>query len=220
MSVPARPQLARDGHASDKDFARELARAYLPVSAEVGRLLYLLFRRRSNPLVVEVGSSFGISTIHLAAAVRDLGSGRVVSKELAPGKVQAARANLAEAGLSDLVDLREGDALSTLRGLADAVDVLFLDGWKAVYLPVLELLEPRLRPGAIVVADDVAIFPAVLVPYSSTSGDLRTATSRSSLLWATASLSRFERNPGDSTAASRLVTPPSGASPCRDSRAT
>jgi predicted O-methyltransferase YrrM len=67
--------------------------------------------------------------------------------------------------LLDYVDLREGDALETLKGIAGGVTLLFLDGWKKLYLPVLKLLEPALAPGALVVADDLDLFPEVHKPY-------------------------------------------------------
>jgi predicted O-methyltransferase YrrM len=64
-----------------------------------------------------------------------------------------------------VIDLRVGDALETLKHLQPNVSVVFLDGWKNIYLPVLRLLEPVLLPGALVVADDLDLFPAVLAPY-------------------------------------------------------
>jgi predicted O-methyltransferase YrrM len=74
-------------------------------------------------------------------------------------------ATLRRCGLDDLVDLRVGDALETLRDLPGPVDLLLLDGWSGLYLPVLEIVEPALRPGALVVADDTSLFPAALAPY-------------------------------------------------------
>jgi predicted O-methyltransferase YrrM len=102
--------------------------------------------------IVEFGTSLAFSTIHLAAAVRDLGAGRVITTEMEPDKARIARENLAAAGLDDLVEVRLGDALTTLRDIG-GVDLLFLDGWNNLYLPVLELLEPRLSAGALVIAD-------------------------------------------------------------------
>jgi predicted O-methyltransferase YrrM len=142
-----------------------LAEAFMPVDQAAGRFLYSLARARGNPLIVEFGTSFGISTIYLAAAARDSGGGRVVTTEKEPGKVKSAREHIEEAGLSDHVEVREGDALETLRDLDGPVDLLFLDGWKSLYLPVLKLLEPRLRPGAAVIGDDLRLFPEQLQPY-------------------------------------------------------
>lgn len=104
--------------------------------------------------VVEFGASFGISTIHLAAAVTDNGTGHVVTTELSDRKATAARRNLAEAGLAGVVTILEGDALETLASVTGPVGLVLLDGWKDLYLPVLQLLQPSLTPGALVVADD------------------------------------------------------------------
>ena len=138
----------------------------MPVDRPSGRFLYNLVRTQGSRTVVEFGMSFGISTIHLAAAVRDNGSGRVITTELDAGKVRRATSHLAEAGLLDVVEIRHGDALETLRDLEGPVDLVFLDGWKVLYLPVLQLLEPQLRPGAAVVADDLVLFPDELADVS------------------------------------------------------
>jgi predicted O-methyltransferase YrrM len=135
--------------------ADALQDCYLPISAEGGKLLYNLVRSARPDTVVEFGTSFGISTIYLAAAVADNGSGRVLGTELSTRKVDAAKANLAEAGLSAAVKILPGDARQTLAGVPGPVGLVLLDGWKDLCLPVLRLLEPRLAPGAIVAADDI-----------------------------------------------------------------
>ena len=142
-----------------------LRKAYIPVSPEQGRLLYLKARELDARNVVEFGTSFGISTIYLAAAVHDNGSGCVVSSEIEPSKHARALANLEEARLAGFVDLRLGDALETLREVPEPVDLVFLDGWKNLYLPVLKLLAPRLRKGAVVLADNIFTFKKDLRPY-------------------------------------------------------
>jgi predicted O-methyltransferase YrrM len=158
-----------DGFAglSAREQADAYAELYIPVSPEGGRLLYALIRASRPATVVEFGTSFGISTIHLAAAVRDNGTGHVVSTELHAAKVARARANLAEAGLADLVTILEGDARETLADLPGPVGFVLLDGWKGLYLPVLRLLEPRLAPGALVVADDTISMAAEMTGYLS-----------------------------------------------------
>jgi predicted O-methyltransferase YrrM len=137
-------------------YGRERGAVYglapLSITPEVGELLYVLALARRPATIVEFGASLGFSTIHLAAAARDLGGARVITTEFDPEKSCLARQNLAEAGLENVVDLREGDALETLKDVAD-VDLLFLDGWNNLYLPVLEMLEPTLTPGALVIAD-------------------------------------------------------------------
>ena len=97
----------------------------LPVSRETGSLLYLLARSSGARTIIEFGTSFGISTIHLAAALRDNGGGRLITSEFEPSKVARALENLSAAALADLVELREGDALQTLKhDLPDRVDLL------------------------------------------------------------------------------------------------
>ncbi|MFI1411227.1 O-methyltransferase [Streptomyces sp. NPDC020707] len=139
--------------------AQELADAaqdvYMPVSADGGRLLYNLVRATKPATVVEFGTSYGISTLHLAAAVRDNGTGRVVTTEMSRTKAASARDTFAATGLDDVITVLEGDALQTLAALTQPVGFLFLDGWKDLCLPVLRLLEPHIAPGTLVVADDV-----------------------------------------------------------------
>ena len=132
----------------------------MPVSADGGRLLYALTRATRPQTVVEFGTSFGISTVHLAAAVIDNGAGQVFTTELSSAKVGQAGANLAAAKVDGPVTVLAGDARETLAGVAGPIGLVLLDGWKDLYLPVLRLLEPRLAPGALVLADDSS-FPSV-----------------------------------------------------------
>jgi predicted O-methyltransferase YrrM len=140
---------------------------YIPVSPETGRLLYSLIRAGRPQTVVEFGTSFGIATIHLAAAIRDNGVGRVISTELNPAKAQRAREHLAEAGLADVVDIVTGDALSTLATVSGPIGFALLDGWKELYLDMLRVIEPQLSPGALVAADDTLSFAKILTGYLS-----------------------------------------------------
>jgi predicted O-methyltransferase YrrM len=152
---------------SSRQRADELSDAYLPISPEVGRLLYVLARNKQPRTIVEFGTSFGISTIHLAAAVRDnRNNGRLITTELSAKKANRARQNVAEAGLSDVVEIREGDAFETLRGeVGEPIELLLLDGWKELYLPLLKLLESRLSAGALIIADDLNIAAEALESY-------------------------------------------------------
>ncbi|HEY6925515.1 MAG TPA: class I SAM-dependent methyltransferase [Steroidobacteraceae bacterium] len=136
---------------------------YLAVSRETATLLYMLARSSRAAAIVEFGTSFGISALHLAAALRDNGGGRLIGTEFEPAKLAQARANLALAGLDDLVTIRAGDALETLAAdLPETIDLVLLDGAKILYPRVLALLEPRLRPGALVVADNADQCPDYL----------------------------------------------------------
>lgn len=151
-------ELSKVFEAEAKDY-RALYRTYagnfLNVSADFGRFLYMCARARKAKRIVEFGTSFGISTIHLACALRDGGGGQLIGTELEPTKAQRARENLEAAGLADLVEIRVGDALETLKdGIDGDVDLVLLDGAFSLYLPVLKLLEPHLRDGAFVIGDN------------------------------------------------------------------
>jgi predicted O-methyltransferase YrrM len=127
----------------------------LPVSRETGDLLYMLARSTGARQVLEFGTSLGVSTIYLAAALRDNGGGRIITTEFEPSKAARARENLTEAGLIDLVEIREGDALETLaQDLPETLDLVLLDGAKALYADILQRVEGYLRPGSLILADD------------------------------------------------------------------
>lgn len=132
----------------------------LPVSRETGLLLYMLVRGSNARSIVEFGTSIGISTLHLAAALRDNGGGYLITTEFEPSKLARARVNLEAGGLADLVEIREGDALQTLAtDLPASIDLVLLDGAKALYPDILKTLESNLRSGAIIVADNANFCP-------------------------------------------------------------
>ena len=146
----------REFYAAAKD-------AYLAVSRETATLLYMLARSSRARTIVEFGTSFGLSTVHLAAALKDNGGGRLIGTEFEPSKVARAREHLTAAGLSDLVEIREGDALQTLsRDLPAAIDLVLMDGAKALYAPVLTLLAPAFHSGTLLVADNADSVPEYL----------------------------------------------------------
>jgi predicted O-methyltransferase YrrM len=145
------------------DLYGRLKELWLPVSRDTAVLLYTLARSTGARTIVEFGMSFGISTLHLAAALRDNGGGRLITSEFEPSKVAQARKHLSAGGLIDLVEVREGDALQTLSAdLPETIDLVLLDGAKSLYLDILRLLESRLRPGALVVADNADHSPDYL----------------------------------------------------------
>lgn len=134
---------------------RGFAGNFLSVSPRFGRFLYMCARACKAKHIVEFGSSMGISAIYMAAALRDMGGGRLIGTDIEPGKIERARANLAAAGLADLVEFRLGDARETLSsGLTGDIDMVMLDGAFTLYLSVLKLLEPQLRPGALIVGEN------------------------------------------------------------------
>lgn len=165
MAALSRDERERLMHSKTEylDFYERMKDLWLPVSRQTGELLYMLACSTNAKTIVEFGTSFGISTLYLAAALRDNGGGRLISSEFEVSKVARARRNLAEGGLADLVEIREGDALQTLSAdLPDSIDLLLLDGAKSLYPEVLALVEGRLRPGALVIADDADYCPQYL----------------------------------------------------------
>jgi predicted O-methyltransferase YrrM len=160
---PEQRQAAMRSTTGYREFYGRVKDFYLAVSPDTARLLYMLARSSRARSIVEFGTSFGISTIHLASALRDNGGGRLIGSEFETAKVAKARENLQTAGLSDLVEIREGDALDTLaRELPETIDLVLLDGAKGLYSKVLSLLESRLRVGSLIVADNADYCPDYL----------------------------------------------------------
>ncbi|MGA9795931.1 MAG: class I SAM-dependent methyltransferase, partial [Rhizomicrobium sp.] len=122
-------------------------------------LCYQLIRAKDVRRVVEIGTSYGVSTLYLAAAVRDNvrsngGKGLVIATEYESGKAKIARENFAKAALSDYIDLREGDLLETLKPLDGPVEFVLVDIWIPMALPALELVALHLKPGSVVLCDN------------------------------------------------------------------
>ncbi|HTX11417.1 MAG TPA: O-methyltransferase [Solirubrobacteraceae bacterium] len=172
ISPHDRASLSASAEATDYRHFYGLAKdAYLAVSRETAQLLYMLVRATGARSIVEFGTSFGISTLHLAAGLRDNGGGRVITTEFESSKAARARENFAAGGLADLIELREGDAVETLaRDLPSQIDLVLLDGAKGLYPRVLALVEPYLKPGVPIVADNADRSPEYLERVRS-SGD-------------------------------------------------
>ena len=147
-------RLVADEKADYRQVYRSYAGHFLAVSPTYGRFLYGMARACRAKRIVEFGSSMGVSTIYLAAALRDNGGGHLIGSELEPAKAARACSHLEEAGFLDLVNIRQGDALETLRDVGGEVDLALIDGAWSLYLPVLRLIEPHLRPGAVVMGEN------------------------------------------------------------------
>ena len=156
-------RLARFGDEYD---AREIERSHkmLNVTPDTGRLLWILVRACRATRILEVGTSNAYSTIWLADAVRET-SGRVITLEHNPDKIALARANLAEAGLTEYVDLHEGEAEETLSQLSGPFDLVFLDADRPQYIIYFELVFPKLVSGGLLVADNVVSHAQDLAAY-------------------------------------------------------
>lgn len=134
----------------------------LPVGPEVGAFLHALVLARRPRRILELGTSYGYSTLFLADAARAVGA-RVVTMELADYKQAYAREQLAEAGLADVVDFRLGDAVAMTADDSGTFDFALLDIWKELYLPCFEALYPKLAEEAVICADNM-ITPEVARP--------------------------------------------------------
>jgi len=139
------------------DYGRRRNEFLLSVGAESGQLLGILIKAARARIIVEVGTSYGYSTVWLAEAARTTG-GKVYSLELDGGKVQYARAMLEKAGLGAQVEFLLGDAIASLHAVREPVDFVLIDLWKELYVATFQAVRPHLRPGALVAADNI-LFP-------------------------------------------------------------
>ena len=140
-----------DWETENEDFYTD---KYIPITPQQGEFLYMQALASGARNIVEFGTSYGISTLYLAAAAKRNG-GRVITCEYVPHKAEAARKNFERAGLADYIELREGDALETLQDLDFSPDFVLLDGWPDLVHPVFQLLEPHLADRAVIAVDDV-----------------------------------------------------------------
>jgi len=127
----------------------------LAISPEQGCFAYQTARIISAKRIVEFGTSFGISTVYLASAIKDNGGGIVIGSEFVNEKVNIARENLTKLKLLKYTDIRAGDARETLSDPGGSVDMVLLDGSKDLYLDIIRTLKPYLCQGAVVLADNV-----------------------------------------------------------------
>jgi len=132
--------------------------AYIAISKDQGEFIYGLLIEKQAKNIIEFGTSFGISAIYLAAAAKET-NGHVITSELLENKCRIAQQNFEEAGLEKWIDLREGDAMETLKEVPYGIDFLLLDGWNELYLPLIKMLEPKLKKGTFVYTDNIG-FPS------------------------------------------------------------
>jgi predicted O-methyltransferase YrrM len=131
----------------------------ISVGRATGQLLNILAKSIGAKTIVELGTSYGYSTVWLAEAARANG-GKLITLDKADYKQNHARQQLKRAGLDGYVEFRLGDALETLRSLNGPFDFVLVDLWKELYAPCLEIFYPKLAPGAFVAADNM-IYPDV-----------------------------------------------------------
>jgi predicted O-methyltransferase YrrM len=168
---------------TEEDVRRRLDEFLLPVGRATGTLINLIVKEGAARRILEVGSSYGYSTTWLAEAARAI-NGKVTSLELKAAKADYARAQLTRAGLGSCVEFRVGDALASLAQLPGPFDFVLIDLWKDLYVPVFDLLHPKLAPGAILVADNM-LRPEDARPHAQAYRQrVRTASDMTSVLLA------------------------------------
>lgn len=133
--------------------ASDFKDAYLSISKDQGRDLVQMIQSNDIKNIVEFGTSFGISTLFLAQGVLATG-GHIITTELIESKASQAIKNFKKAGVNDLIELRVGDAMTTLKNHTQSIDLLLLDGWKDLYLPLFRLLEPNFNADTVVYVDN------------------------------------------------------------------
>jgi predicted O-methyltransferase YrrM len=154
--------------ATENRLMRELPRAeglkrrddfLLAVGEDVGRFLNMMVKSANAQSILEIGTSYGYSTLWLAEAARATG-GKVISLEIEGNKSAFAQSKMESVGLGEYVEFRVGDALESIRQATEMFDFVLVDIWKDLYIPSLELFLPKLSPGAYVLADNM-LHPAV-----------------------------------------------------------
>jgi predicted O-methyltransferase YrrM len=133
---------------------------YLALDPAQGVFCYLLAKAINARRIIEFGTSFGVSTIYLAMAVRDNGGGLVIGTEMAEQKAIRAQENIDVAGLSKFVDVRIGDALETLKDIQGPIDFFLNDGFPRYALAVLKMVAPHMRSGSVIITDNVGLLKA------------------------------------------------------------
>lgn len=151
---------------SSEDFeSSQSAALSLAVSAETGRFLRNIVLSHKPARILELGSSCGVSTLYFAEALRKLGSGTVVATERDAVKCAHLRSHVRTAGVDAYVDLREGDVFQTVSELDGTFDIIFMDVWANTYLNLFKQIERLLRPGSIVLADNMYTAEDAVQPY-------------------------------------------------------
>lgn len=137
--------------------ASDFKDVYLSISEEQGEDIVQIIKDHNFKNIVEFGTSFGISTLFLAQAALET-NGNIISTELLDSKAKKAIENFKKAGVNELIETRIGNALVTLKNHNKPIDFLLLDGWKNLYLPLFQMLEPNFKSSTIIYVDNADMF--------------------------------------------------------------
>lgn len=161
----ARLSAERELLASEPDrLLRDRDAFLLAIGEDAARFLHALIVARGARNILELGTSYGYSTIFFADAARRTG-GKVLSMDRSAEKQEHARRSLIEAGLEDYVEFRTGEALELLKDATGPFDFVLLDIWKGLYIPCFKLFRPKLANNAVVAADNM-LRPLVTRPQA------------------------------------------------------
>ena len=152
--------LAPELEAAAADTARELGSPEMLSGPVVGRLLDTLVYALGARFVLEIGTFSGVSAMVMAAQLAP--GGRLITCEVDPQRAEFARRRIADAGLSDRIEIRLGAALETIAEISGPIDLVFIDAEKTGYLDYYEAVLPKLAPGGLIVADNTLRGGAVL----------------------------------------------------------
>lgn len=150
-------EVARMARSTGQQIRDALDDLLIPVGAEVGRFMNRLIKASGAKTIIELGMSYGYSSIYLGEAARATG-GRLITTEIHPAKIEYATKMHQKAGLADVIEIRAGDVRKTLADAKERFDFVLVDLWNDLYVEVIELFYPKLAPGAYIVGDNM-IYP-------------------------------------------------------------
>lgn len=159
--------MGREISFSKQDISGYYADKYIALDPDQAAFCHLVARTLNARTVVEFGSSFGISTIWLASALKANGGGVVIGSEIVESKAEKALQNIEDAGLSSHVEIRVGDARETLKDLPSEVDLFLNDGFPMLALELLKAVKSKLRIGSVVITDNIGTFKPNFRSYLS-----------------------------------------------------
>lgn len=137
----------------------------LAIDPAQGRLLYSLVLANKPNVVIEYGTSFGISSLYIAQALKKNNIGKLYGSEIESEKIDVAKRNLEQCHLESLVDIKQGDVLQTFKSFEHTIDMIFMDGFPKLNYDILKMLEPKMAPGCMIVTDDVYLFGKEMKQY-------------------------------------------------------
>jgi predicted O-methyltransferase YrrM len=150
----AAKELALMQQLAPDELMRRVDEFLIPIGPDTGKLLNVLIRSLPARTILELGTSYGYSTIFLADAARASG-GKVISVDISSDKQRYAEKHLNAAGLNSFVELVTCDARDFIASFMGVLDFVLIDLWKDLYIPCFDLVRPKLSKGAFVAADNI-----------------------------------------------------------------